>query len=193
MHWFLFYSLHKKTKKEFQKFCCCLWRSPSQRGACTATSGVQASGTLVLEGLYERGRIRFLRSVRATARCYVYINCATTALCYALHQLYDYYHYVMTNDTIIKNTVASSSESGYVYIFIVSWFALLSTVFLNTEIGLLASVLLEYESGIAIVFFVNCSVNILYLPYFWIKVFRKILIYSTATNCTVPQSQKKLY
>ena len=48
--------------------CCCLWRSPSRRGACTATPGEQASGTLVLEGLHERGRIRFLGSVRATAR-----------------------------------------------------------------------------------------------------------------------------
>ena len=87
----------------------------------------------------------------------------------------------MTNDVIIKNTAASSSstDSGYAYNFIVSSFALLSTVFLNTEIGLLASVLLEYESGITIVFFVTCSVNILYLINFWIKVFRKMLIYST--------------
>ena len=55
---------------------------------------------LVLEGLHERGRIRFLGSVRATARCYVYIKCTTTTrcyvyidyttLCYVLHQLHDY-------------------------------------------------------------------------------------------------------
>ena len=85
----------------------------------------------------------------------------------------------MTNDVIIKNTAASSSstDSGYAYIFPV--FALLSFVVLNTEIELLVSVLLEFESGIAIVFFVICSVNILYLLYFWIKVFRKMLIYST--------------
>ena len=88
----------------------------------------------------------------------------------------------MTNDAIIKNTAASSSstDSGYAYIFPVNWFALLSIVVLNTEIELLVSVLLEFESGIAIVFFVICSVNILYLSYFWIKVFRKMLIYSTA-------------
>ena len=51
----------------------------------------------------------------------------------------------MTNDVIIKNTAASSSttESGYVYISLVTWFALLFFVVLNTEIGMLASVLDE--------------------------------------------------
>ena len=86
-----------------------------------------------------------------------------------------------TNDVPIKNTAASSSftESGYAYISLVTWFALLSIIVLNTEIGSLASVLLESESGIPIVFFVICFVNMFYLPYFWIKVIRKMLIYST--------------
>ena len=86
----------------------------------------------------------------------------------------------MTNDGLTKTPAASSSTaaapstgSGYDYLTLVAWLTLLSVVTLNTEIGM------------PIVFMFTCFVKMtrvilmIYLVYFWIKVIRKMLIYST--------------
>ena len=88
----------------------------------------------------------------------------------------------MTNNDIIKNSGATSSsaESGYV-----TWLALLFVVVMNAEIDMLVSVFLEIS--MPIVFIHTCFVfvkiarvfSMFYLAYFWIKVFWKMLIYST--------------
>nr|ADB85310.1 putative retrotransposon protein [Phyllostachys edulis] len=51
----------------------------------------------------------------------------------------------MTNDVLIKNSTAASSstDSGYGYLPLITWFALLFVVVLNTETVMLAFVLLE--------------------------------------------------
>ena len=100
-------------------------------------------------------------------------------------------NYIMTNNDIIKNSGATSSsaESGYV-----TWLALLFVVVMNAEIDMLVSVFLEIS--MPIVFIHTCFVfvkiarvfSMFYLAYFWIKVFRKMLIYSTVMSV---QQKKK--
>ena len=91
----------------------------------------------------------------------------------------------MTNDDLTKTPAAAapSTGSGYGYLALVTWLALLSVVALNTEIGMIVSVLLEIRMPIVFLFtcFVKMTrvISMIYLVYFWIKVIRKMLIFST--------------
>ena len=105
----------------------------------------------------------------------------------------------MTNNDLAKTSdvaassaaAAPSTGSGYDYLAFVICLLLLSVVDLNIEIDMIV---------ISIMFLLICFVkmarviSMIYLVYFWIKVIRKMLIYSTHGSsdlALVVQRQKK--